>query len=158
MRHLAFAVLFCLGAGVIPSNFANAQQELPKRLTAFEGKCRFQRVDKILPCEPKLLFVELRNGRAFITIFAEGYSWTLSGAGDRQPNLENYYQSIDTVRLMEGRERKSEDKGMEGECHFSLNAQATKFYSITCDVYNRAKGSTFKVYFEDITKFDRTDL
>ena len=136
----------------------SAQQELPRRMTFFEGRCRMQLVADFLPCQPKTLFAELRNGRAFLTFFAGKHSWTVSGSGDRQPNLENYYHSIDTIRMLEGSKHVGEDRQMEGECHFRLNKQATKFFWIRCDVYNRGKGSHYKFYFEPIIKFEKKDF
>ena len=47
------------------------------------------------------------------------------------------------------------DGGMEGECHFNLNEDATKFFYIKCDVYNRKKGSYYKFYLENIHNFER---
>jgi hypothetical protein len=39
---------------------------------------------------------------------------------------------------------------MEGECHFRMNKEATRFYDIQCDVYNRTKGSIYNFYLENI--------
>jgi hypothetical protein len=50
------------------------------------------------------------------------------------------------------------DHGMEGECHFSLNKEATVFHSIECDVYNRAKGSMYNLHLESISKTDHKSL
>jgi hypothetical protein len=81
--------------------------------------------------------------------------FTLSGGSDRQPNLENLYLSVDTLRMMENGKVLSEDKHMEGECHFNLNSEATKFFYIKCDVYDRAKGFGPKFYLENISTFKR---
>jgi hypothetical protein len=50
------------------------------------------------------------------------------------------------------------DDGMEGECHFQMNKTATNFYSIKCDIYNRAKGTLYNFYLEKITKTDRKEF
>jgi tetratricopeptide (TPR) repeat protein/predicted aspartyl protease len=81
-------------------------------------------------------------------------SFSISGAGDRQPNLENYFQSIDRIRIMDGQKLQSETP-MEGECHFHMNERATVFYFIHCDVYNRRKGVMFNFHLDNISSFDR---
>jgi hypothetical protein len=79
----------------------------------------------------------------------------LSGGKDRQPNLTNYYLSVDTLRIKRGKDDWVEDRGMEGECHFRMNKEATKFFNIKCDIYNRSKGSMYNFYLEDIKNFSR---
>lgn len=99
--------------------------------------------------------MNLANGRSVFT-FARGKDnvFSLSGGKDRQPNLQNYYLSVDTFRIHSGKTDAS-DTQMEGECHMHMNPDATKFYEIKCDVYNRAKGTLYKFYLENITSFDR---
>jgi hypothetical protein len=103
-------------------------------------------------------YVQLGNGRSLVTFQKDRVVFTLAGGRDRQPNLENYYLSIDTLRLKNGEGQEDEDRGMEGECHFSLNKDATVFYFVKCDIYNRAKGSLYNFYLERITKTDHKSL
>lgn len=49
----------------------------------------------------------------------------------------------------------SEDNDMEGECHFPLNKEASKFFSVKCDIYNRRKSLNYNFFLESITSFDR---
>jgi hypothetical protein len=110
------------------------------------------------PCDEKVSYVQLQNGRSLLSFVKEDTVFTVSGGKDRQPNLENYYLTIDTIRMRQGNGQEAEDHGMEGECHFRLNKAATKFFDISCDVYNRAKGSMYNFYLEKIRKFDRKAL
>lgn len=129
---------------------------------ALTGKCRFQLVEGFFPCDPKVAFIALANGRALVTFMkrekGKDYLFTLSGGSDRQPNLENYYLSIDTFRMKIGDADEIGDDGMEGECHFRMNKTATNFYSVKCDIYNRAKGTLYNFYLENITKTDRKEF
>jgi hypothetical protein len=106
-------------------------------MTSFRGKCRFQVVKGFSRCENAVLFIELENKRAILIFAKDKDIFELSGGSDRQPNLENYFLSIDTVRTLEDSHTVAQSKEMEGECHFKLNKQASKFYFIKCDVYNR---------------------
>ena len=129
---------------------------------ALTGKCRFQLVEGFFPCDPKVAFIVLANGRSLVTFMkrekGKDYLFTLSGGSDRQPNLENYYLSIDTFRMKIGDADENGDDGMEGECHFQMNKTATNFYSVKCDIYNRAKGTLYNFYLENITKTDRKEF
>jgi hypothetical protein len=131
-----------------------AQELNVKNLAVFTGQCRLQIVQGFFPCNPKVAYAQLGNGRSLLTFQKDAVVFTLSGGRDRQPNLQNYYLSIDTLRMSKGKGQEAEDRGMEGECHFSLNNGATVFYYVKCDVYNRAKGSMYNFYLEHITHTD----
>jgi hypothetical protein len=135
-----------------------AQDVNVKNLAVFTGQCRLQIVQGFFPCNPKVAYAQLANGRSLLTFQKDATVFTLSGGSDRQPNLQNYYLSIDTLRLNRGKRQEAEDRGMEGECHFSLNNDATVFYYVKCDVYNRAKGSMYNFYLEHITHTDHKRL
>jgi hypothetical protein len=63
-----------------------------------------------------------------LAFFKGNNMFFLSGAKDRQPNLKNYYLSIDTLTIQkEGSDDQLADHGMEGECHFRMNKAATRF-------------------------------
>lgn len=141
-----------------PPNSTLAQEAGVTRITSFNGTCSFELVTGFFPCDSKVAWIELENGRAILSFFADKHTFTVSGGSDRQPNLENYYLAIDTLRIMEGAKLIGEDKKMEGECHFRINEDATKFYSIKCDVYNRIKGTMSKFYLENIKTFGRADM
>jgi hypothetical protein len=83
--------------------------------------------------------------------------FTLSGGKDRQPNLENYYLSIDTLRLEIKGKPEAVGHSMEGECHFNLNRDATKFFYVKCDVYNRTKGTIYNFYLDRIAKSEKVN-
>lgn len=134
---------------------ANARSQ---NLAVFTGQCRLQLVVGFFPCDEKVAYVQLANGRSLISFVKGDTMFTVSGGNDRQPNLENYYLSIDTIPMKRGSGEQTEDHGMEGECHFRMNKEATKFFEIKCDVYNRAKGSIYNFYLEKIRKFDRKVL
>lgn len=111
---------------------------------------------RFLSCSEKVAYTELKNGRSVLSFFVNDNAvFTLSGGKDRQPNLENYYLSIDTLRMKLKDREEAVDHGMEGECHFRMNKSATKFFEIKCDVYNRAKGTIYNFYVENIRTVDR---
>ncbi|MBA4121323.1 MAG: hypothetical protein H0X72_02520 [Acidobacteria bacterium] len=145
----------------------SAQEKTPaetsgNHFAALTGKCRFQLIEGFFPCNSKVAFVQSANGRSLITFIKREKGreilFTLSGGSDRQPNLENYYLSIDTFRMKNGDDDEVGDDGMEGECHFRMNKTATNFFSVKCDVYNRAKGTLYNFYLENITKTDHKEL
>jgi hypothetical protein len=129
-----------------------------KEGTAFFGRCRYQLVSGFFPCGEMVAYTLLKNGRSLISFWNDQALFTLSGGKDRLPNLENYCLSIDTLTMKIKDEKQASDRGMEGECHFRLNRDATKFFSIKCDVYNRSKGSMYNFYLEDIRKFARKEF
>ena len=131
-------------------------------LVVLTGKCRFQLVEGFFPCDSKVLFAHLANGRSLVTFIKheEGkeYLFTLSGGTDRQPSLENYYLGVDTFRMKIGDADEISDDGMEGECHFRIDKTATNFFSVKCDIYNRGKGTLYNFYLESISKTDHQEL
>ena len=146
----AGAFLTCLLA---LSSYAAAQDI--RALTLFRGSCTYQIGTEIAPCKDAVAWTEYRNGRASLGFFSDKFGFGLYGGGDRQPNPENYYQKIDTIRIFRDEKNQQSDGGMEGECHFHLNSDATKFYSINCTTYNRRKGTLYKFILEGIHTFDR---
>jgi hypothetical protein len=156
--RLKKAIMVFLYAALTSDIEAMAQDVGVKRITSFEGTCRMQLVQGMLPCDSKVAWVELRNGRSFLTFTKGGYSFTVSGGNDRQPNLENYFQSIDTLRMLKSGNLEAEDSGMEGECHHRLGKDAKRFFFIRCDVYNRSKGHIYKFHLENIRNFQTQPL
>lgn len=74
----------------------------------------------------------------------------VAGAGDRQPRLEDYYISIDTLRINIHGRPEAVDKNMEGECHIRVTREQGNFRQIECDVYDRAKGLSFSARVDNI--------
>ena len=99
----------------------------------------------------------LRNGRSVVIFTYAGgedkkATFALSVGRDRQPNPENYYLSIDTLLTKWG-DKDAPDLSVEGECHFNLNEEGTKYYYVKCTVYNRENGLVFKFNLNAITDF-----
>jgi len=129
-----------------------------KQGVAFFGRCRYQLVAGFFPCSEMVAYTVLKNGRSLLSFWNDEALFTLSGGKDRQPNLENYYLSIDTLSMKPKDKPEATDHGMEGECQFRSNRDATRFFDIKCDVYNRAKGSLYNFYLEKIRKFNRKEF
>jgi hypothetical protein len=125
-----------------------------KYIAIFTGQCRFQMPKGSFPCNPKVVLISLRNGRSLLAFSSGEIVFNLSGGQDRQPNLENYYLSIDSLG-MDSPDINAVDRGLEGECHFHLSRDATKFFSIKCDVYNRAQGERFSFALDKISNTHR---
>ena len=108
-----------------------------------------------------MVYSEFKNGRAELAFSVHSGRdedlFIVDGGADRQPNLENYFLSIDTFTIMRNGAEVGTDEGMEGECHFNLNKEGTKFFFIKCDIYNRKKGSMYSLYLKNITGFKRED-
>jgi hypothetical protein len=136
-----------------PSAGADGSPDV-KDLAVFTGQCRFQLIKGFFPCDRKVAFAHLKNGRSILTFMKGDSLFHLSGGRDRQPNLENYYLTIDTFAMKLPDREEAVDREMEGECHFRLNKDATKFFFVKCDIYNRAKGSMYNFYLETIEKTD----
>jgi tetratricopeptide (TPR) repeat protein len=149
--YVAVAVFSC--ASTIQAQADSGLQNV-KAMTFFKGDCQLQIIKGYFPCKDAVMWGEYTSGRASVTFFKDNMSFSVSGAGDRQPNLENYFQSIDRVRIMDGQKIRAETS-MEGECHFHMNEQATVFYFIHCNVYNRQNGITFNFHLDSISSFDR---
>src|SRR5579871_4650217 len=141
---------FCVAASAQPDS---GLQNL-KAMTFFKGDCKMQIVEGYSPCRADVMWGEFTTGRAALMFFKDNLAFSISGSGDRQPNLENYFQSVDRIRIMEGPKLKTEIP-MEGECHFSMNEQATAFYYIHCDVYNRRQSIAFNFHLDNIVNFER---
>jgi clan AA aspartic protease (TIGR02281 family) len=147
----------CLAAEQAPRLFRHERlclEDQSKAITFLTGECRFQLAQGFFPCQKAVMWLELKNGRTLVSFFMGDVAFGLSGGRDRQPNLENYYLSVDTVRVT--RKGKPDETGeVEGECHFRLNRSASRFYFIRCDVYNRKVGFSWNFYLDSIESFDR---
>jgi len=158
MRHcttsLKLISFLCLLQFIFLSMSAFAQEDQSKAITFLTGECRLQLAQGFFPCQKAVMWLELKNGRTVVSFFKDDVAYGLSGGRDRQPNPENYYLSIDTVRVT--RKGTPDEAGeVEGECHFRSNKSASRFYFIRCDVYNRKLGFAWNFSLESIKSFDR---
>ena len=105
-----------------------------KYFAIFTGRCRFQMPEGSFPCNPKVVLISLRNGRSLLAFSSGEIVFHLSGGQDRQPNLENYYLSIDSlyqVSLNETHVGDSQGEGnmihggkREGVCHAACGSSS----------------------------------
>ena len=154
-KLFCFLYLFFLIFWTTPSF---AQEGGPQRIVVYTGDCRFQLITGFFPCDSKVVYTLLKNGRTLLAFMKGEDMFTVVGGADRQPNLENYYVSLDKLIINKGEKVVATDPNMEGECHFRMNRDATKFYSIKCDIYNRSKGSLSNFYLENIRNFKRKEF
>lgn len=121
-----------------------------KTLIRLTGKCQYQLFKELgsIPCSNSIKYGVLPNGRAMFMFGNDKTTYVLSGGEDRQPRLEDYYLSVDTVRILQGGQQVAEDTNMEGECHWRTNKQGNITYEIRCDSYDRAKGMGVSLYFD----------
>jgi hypothetical protein len=65
------------------SDSPSAEQRIPqadiKDMATFTGRCRFQLVSGFFPCDSKVAYVQLSNGRSFLTFSKGDVSFSLSG-------------------------------------------------------------------------------
>lgn len=152
----AVSIFVALIASLVASPLA--AQTAPAHVTSFEGECEFT-----LPnaptgkCNAGVLWLIMGNGRSIVMFsFAndrQKTTFSLAGGKDRQPNPENYYLSVDTLRTT-FYDKKEIVTDTEGECHFGLNAAGTRYHSIICLIYNRRQGITFNFSLNDIQTFE----
>ena len=107
-----------------------------------------------LPCQGDVLY-RLEDGGAAIVFRTASTLFILTGRGDRQPNLENLYQRINSVAVVQNDEVQFRENDFEGECHIHLRADAKQFYSLKCDVFNRKRGQFFGLQLTKIHSFHR---
>jgi hypothetical protein len=154
MRSMVLGFAIALGAGA-----PTLADSVPLCMASFDGSCKVKIVEGFFPCDNKVTLVQFRSGAGAQLAFAkDNMKFVLSSHRDRQPNLENYYASIDKMEIFKDDAIVASDNRMEGECHLSLNAEATEFYSLKCDIYDRSKGLGFSFYLEDIKSFDKKDF
>jgi hypothetical protein len=148
-----YSLLFPIGP---QSSFA--EEGGPQRIVIYKGTCSFEIVMGFFPCDNKVVYTFLKNGRSMFVFMKEDKMFTLVGGKDRQPNLENYYVALDKLIINKGKRVEAVDQNMEGECHINMNREATKFFSIKCDIYNRTRGILMHFFLEDIKSFSRKEF
>jgi hypothetical protein len=120
-----------------------------KDFTIFTGQCRLQIDKRSMPCDATAAWINLRSGRGLLAFSNGEILFHISGGRDRQPNLENYYLSIDSLGI-HSPDVDAVDRDLAGECHFRLNKAATRFFFIKCDIHNRASGDKYNFTFDKI--------
>jgi hypothetical protein len=90
----------------------------------------------------------LKSGRSallftYLKANDEKVTFSLSGGQDRQPNLENYYLSVDTLVTWFD-PQKSVTTDVEGECHFSVAENSNRYRFVHCVIYNRRDAIMFE--------------
>ncbi len=154
---ISYILILCI-AFIIQNKSLLAQESGPQRIVVYDGDCKLQLVKGFFPCDNKVIYTLLKNGRTLIAFMKGNDMFTVVGGADRQPNLENYYVSLDKFIINKGEKVVATDTNMEGECHFRMNKDATIFYSIKCDIYNRQKGTLYNFYLENIRDFNRKEF
>jgi hypothetical protein len=109
-------------------------------------------------CDPKVGFVVIGNGRSFVSFSSGKLSLAFAGGHDRQPNLNNYYLSVDTIRMMKGGKQVAVDREMEGECHMTLSDDRDAFYLVHCDAYNRRTNEGHFFHLDNVTNTSHTTV
>jgi hypothetical protein len=111
------------------------------------------------PCDSKVIFANLTNGRSWFTFsgkFDDGksFAYTVSGGHDRQPQIENYYLSIDILRNQIGKVAPTVDNHMEGECHTTFNKMDAR--DIKCVIYDQSNDGAVTLHLENIADTKRS--
>lgn len=142
MKKILTALMLAASIGA-----AHAQGR-PTILAAFEGTCKCKLIAGWFPCSPKVGDSALPNGRSFVQFEAEDKQFAFSGGYDRQPDINDLFLTVDTVRILRGGRQLAIDDRMEGECHLVFNDDASAFESVHCDAWDRAKGRSHDVLTE----------
>ena len=96
-----------------------AQEGGPQRIVIYTGECRFQLIKGFFPCDSKVVYTLLKNGRTLIAFMKGENMFTVVGGADRQPNLENYYVSLDKLIINKGEKVVATDSNMGGSVTFT---------------------------------------
>lgn len=136
-------------------NELNANISSIDAILTFNGDCNISLGNgETLKCDDKVAFIMGKNSSFLFIKVEEGFI-ILSGAEDRQPNINNYYLSISRFALKnKDLSEKFSDNNFEGECHFNLSDDGKEFYYVDCDVYNREHKARIKLNLKNITSTD----
>jgi hypothetical protein len=123
-----------------------------KDMVSSKGECRMElgKGAGYGGCNDGVIYMLLKNGRHVLMFSNKDTVIAVAGAGDRQPRLEDYYISIDTLRINVPGRQEVVDTSMEGECHIRVTREQGSFRRIECDVYDRAKGLSFSARVDNI--------
>jgi hypothetical protein len=136
------------------------QDQTPKTIFSYNGDCQMKLdINKTYqPCNTNVLHTIFQNGRTGVTFIKDGTSYSIFGGRDRQPELENYYISMDSIRIMKDGRYVLDDPNINGECHLKMNKAATKFYLLDCDIFNSINGSSYRFELQNIKGFKRKEF
>ena len=124
---------------------AQAEEQGPSKmlrmLGMLDGNCVAKLQGVKFECGGRVSWMLLANGRAVITFFSadDKFSFNLAGGGDRQPALNDYYQKIDTVRIMKGEKITYENKRAKGECYFRVSDDGRTVQKLKCEVSEKSR-------------------
>ena len=133
-------------------------------VVSFKGTCKFKFLnrDSFFPCDPLVLFTNYKTHRSAFTFTAQDSTtvFVFEGGKDRQPNLENYYLSLDTAKFGESeKDAQGTIKGaqgqVQGECYMHMNGNASEYYEIKCDALDRKSGLEFNFDLTNIVSFEK---
>jgi archaellum component FlaG (FlaF/FlaG flagellin family) len=150
---IAVACAVLATALIAMSNSAATRDINLTDMVTAKGECRMELVKGAgyNPCNEGVIYMLFKNGRHLLTFSNKGdIVISVSGAGDRQPRLEDYYLKIDTLRINIPGRKEAVDTNMEGECHIRITKEKGDFRQIECDVYDRAKGLSFSARVDNI--------
>jgi hypothetical protein len=123
----------------------------------FKGTCKYKFINRssFFPCDQTVKFENFTNHHSefMFTVLHGSKIFNFSGNKDRQPNLGNYFLSVNKARF--GDVSGGVEGNVEGECHMLQNADGSKFYEIKCDVFDRKAGFEFNFYLTEISGFER---
>jgi hypothetical protein len=145
-----------LTATALPSAQAEEGGQGLRMLGFLDGTCVAGLQEVKFECSGRVSWMLLSNGRAVITFFSpDGKSaFTMAGGGDRQPTVNDYYQKIDTVRLMKGETISYENRRANGECYFRVSDDGKTIHKLKCEVSE--KNRNHAIGLEPISKTEIT--
>ena len=115
-----------------------APEDRQSVVAVFDGTCTA--TSQVLSnCDSKATFIVIGNGRSFVGFISDQLVFSFNGGHDRQPDLNHYYLSIDSVRMMNGTTKVFEDLSVEGECAMTVSDDGNKFYTVHCTAHNQQK-------------------
>lgn len=140
-----------------PGDDSNSIENL-EYIVLFKGTCKYKFVNResFFPCDSSVTFTNFKNHTSEFKFTAQDSAviFIFSGHKDRQPNLENYFLSVDTAKFGEASGKGAQGK-VEGECHMRMNEDGSTFYEIKCDVFDRKTGISFNFYLTDISSIEK---
>lgn len=99
------------------------------------GDCKFRVGQNWQDCREPIIYSLLQNGRSLIQFLTGDDVIALSGGSDHQPDLNDLYIDIDTLRITKSGEEPLVSQ-VNGQCHMNGNNDASQIYYFNCDVGN----------------------